>query len=127
MQELSRKILFLTPRVLGILFILFLGLFSLDVFEEGYGFWGTILAFLIHNIPAFVLLIVLILSWRWEWMGGVIFIGMGAFYIIYMWGKFPFVAYLTISGPAFLIGLLFWINWFVKIKDKNSKISNGVK
>ena len=38
----SKQLLFWTPRILGILFALFLSMFALDVFGEGYGFWGTL-------------------------------------------------------------------------------------
>ena len=56
------KFLYWTPRILSILFLLFLALFSLDVVGQGYGFWGTIGALFMHNIPVFILLIVLWIS-----------------------------------------------------------------
>ena len=39
-----RLTLFWTPRVAGILFVLFLSIFALDVFGETRGFWETLLA-----------------------------------------------------------------------------------
>ena len=44
------KFIFWTPRILAILFILFLALFSLDVFDGNYGFWGTILGLFISVV-----------------------------------------------------------------------------
>ena len=35
-----------TPRILGLLFAAFLSLFALDVFEQGYQGWETVLALL---------------------------------------------------------------------------------
>lgn len=52
------KYIFWTPRILSILFILFLAMFSLDIFEGNYGFWGTIVGLFMHNIPAMILLII---------------------------------------------------------------------
>jgi hypothetical protein len=116
MTAAARKLLFWTPRVLTIAFILFLGLFALDVFGEGYGFWGTLVALLMHLIPNFILLAVLIIAWRREWVGGVLFLGLGVFYLVMTWGRFHWSAYAGISGPLFLVGILFFLNWIFKEK-----------
>ena len=71
MTSLSKRLLFWTPRALAIVFIAFLSLFALDVFGEGYGFWQTLLALVIHLIPTWILIALLILAWRWEWIGAV--------------------------------------------------------
>lgn len=42
-------------RVKLALFSVLVGLFALDVVSEGYGFWHTMLALLIHRIPAGVI------------------------------------------------------------------------
>jgi hypothetical protein len=68
MSNLSKRLFFWTPRVLSIAFIAFLSVFALDVFDGRHGIRQTMLAFLIHQIPVFVLIAVLILSWRREWM-----------------------------------------------------------
>ena len=53
------KFIFWTPRILAILFILFLAMFSLDVFESASGFGEILVGLFIHNIPAMILLVVL--------------------------------------------------------------------
>jgi len=111
MQIKTRQVLFWTPRILGILFAMFISLFALDVFSESYGFWETILALLIHLVPTYLVIIALYLAWRWEWIGAILFIGLGVFYLIMAWGKFPWDTYLIISGPLFLVGFLFLVNW----------------
>lgn len=119
MAKKINRFLYWTPRVLSIIFILFLAMFSLDVFEGHYGFWGTILGLFMHNIPSLVLLIVLIISWRYEIVGGIVFILAGLLYVIMAtrrtleWHT-ALCWSLTIAGPAFLIGILFMINWFKK-------------
>jgi hypothetical protein len=107
----TRHILFWAPRVLCILFAAFLSIFALDVFGEGHGVGGTMLALLMHLVPTFIIVIALIIAWRWEWVGSALFIGLGLFYIVWSWGEFPWVTYLTISGPLFLVGALFLVNW----------------
>jgi len=115
------KFVYWFPRIMSILFILFLALFSLDVFSEGLGFWGTLLGLLIHNIPSFVLLIILLISWKYEIVGGIGYILAGLVYIVlvifsrgFEW--FMFVWVLQISGIAFLIGILFLVGWYKKRK-----------
>jgi len=123
MQKRVPWFVYWPPRILGILFILWLMLFSLDIFDGNYGFWGTVLGLFMHNIPALVLLLVLIISWKYEIVGGIVFILAGLFYVgmlvtnvllnpppgpgVMSW-SFP------IAGPAFLVGILFLICWFRK-------------
>jgi len=108
------KWLIWTPRVLTIAFILFLGLFALDVFSQEQGFSRTVLALLIHLIPNLILLGVLVVAWRREWVGAVIFTGLGVFYLAGTWGRFHWSAYAAISGPLFLAGVLFLLNWIFR-------------
>ncbi len=96
-------------------------MFSLDVFDGNYGFWGTVLALFMHNIPAFVLIAVLVISWKHEVVGGVGFIFAGLLYIVLTLIRgVPWYQVLSwsmiITGPAFLVGILFLINWYRKKK-----------
>ena len=91
---------------------------SLDVFSLGLNFGQTMLALFMHNIPALILLIVLLISWKYEIVGGIAFILAGLVYIILLMRN-PFEWYylswaIQISGIAFLIGILFLINWLKK-------------
>lgn len=117
------KPLYWTPRILALIFAGFLALFSLDVFDpaNNYNLFQTILALLIHNIPVFILLIIIWLSWKREIVGGITFILAGFLYIFLMLQNNHFEWYmlswiLQISGIAFLIGILFLINWKKKRK-----------
>lgn len=111
MSNNTKRIVFWTPRILGILFAIFISLFALDVFSEGYGFWEAILALLIHLVPTYLVVMVLIIAWRWEWIGAVLFIALGLSYLISSWGELSWEAYLVISGPLVLVGVLFLVNW----------------
>lgn len=62
------RILFRTPRILCILFTVFINFFALDVFGEGHTFWETLWALGMHLVPTFLVLVALALAWRWEWM-----------------------------------------------------------
>ena len=110
------KLLYWAPRILSIVFILFLSLFSLDIFGNNYTFWETIAGLFMHNIPSLVLLIVLLISWKHEWVGGIVFTLAGLCYIYLTLGRNNFEWYylswvIQIAGPAFLIGILWFLNW----------------
>ncbi len=111
MNSNIKSALFWTPRVLCILFAIFLSIFSFDVFGDGLGFWNTILALLLHLVPVYIVIIVLVIAWRWEWVGAIMFIALALFYLVWSWGKFHWSAYFLISGSSFLIGVLFLLNW----------------
>ncbi len=114
------KFVFWAPRVLSIAFIAFLAMFSLDIFGNNYSFWEVVLGLLMHNIPTFILIAILWISWRHEIVGAVSFVVAGLLYIILIAtrsiGGQAFEWYmlswsLIIAGPAFFIGILFWIGW----------------
>jgi len=107
MKEYLNTWFFWLPRVLTLLFALFLSTFALDVFGHGDGFLTTLLALLIHLVPTGIILVIAVISWRWEWVGAILFSALGFLYLISCWGRFHWTVYLVISGPLFLIGGLF--------------------
>jgi hypothetical protein len=129
----THSFIYWTPRILSVIFLLFLMLFSFDVFGEGYGFWGTIGAFLIHNIPAFAIALILFFAWKKDLVGAIAFISLGIFYISMVIGSIissespkwaELLWTLPISGPLFLIGILFYIGW--RKKRKMSSIRHSI-
>lgn len=114
MSKSMKRVLLWTPRVLGILFAIFISLFALDVFAEGYTLGEMLIAFTMHMIPTALVLVALALAWRWEWLGGLLFIGLGVYYIVMAGGRVHWAAYLAISGPLFLIGAWFLYNWTLR-------------
>ena len=119
-----KNALYWTPRILTIVFILFLGLFALDSFEGEQSLLQKMGGFLIHLIPNFVLILILIVAWKHEWVGTIAFILAGIAYIVMFWGRFPVATYFIISGPAFLIAILFWMNWMNRKKPDEKKELN---
>ena len=105
------RILFWTPRILSIIFALFLSLFALDVFSENQTISAAIIAFLIHLVPTYIVIISLVVAWRWELIGSVLFTVFSLFYLASSRGESW-----IISGPLFLISILFLINWVYRKK-----------
>ncbi|MBI4158686.1 hypothetical protein HY500_00320 [Candidatus Woesearchaeota archaeon] len=120
MEKKSKKFIYWTPRILSIVFLLFLAMLSLDVFESGLTVWQIAIGLLMHNIPVFILSLLLWISWKYEIVGGIVFILAGLLYTVRLIRN-PFEWYVLfwvvqIAGIAFLIGILFLICWSKKKK-----------
>lgn len=113
MTTLTKRFLFWSPRVLCILFAMFLSIFVLDVFTQGYGFVETVRALLIHLIPTYIVIFSLAVAWRWEWVGAVLFFACGIMYLVASNGEGW-----IISVPAFVLGILFLLNWIYRARLK---------
>ena len=113
MNTSTKRVLFLIPRILGILFAMFLSMFALDVFSEGYSLGETILALLIHLIPTYFVIMALVIAWRRDRVGAILFIALALFYLVMSRGKGWIIA-----GTLFLIGVLFLLNWIHIIKRR---------
>lgn len=119
MERKVSRFIYWTPRILSILFICFIAMFSLDVFSPELSLWQIIIGLFMHNIPTFIMIIILIVSWKHEIVAGVAFLLAGFLYIFMaIFNGVPWYMVLswsiTIAGPAFLIGILFLVNWFKK-------------
>src|SRR5271165_6509334 len=114
MRSKSKWLLYWAPRILTILFAMFISIFALDVFDEHLPFWSLVLALFMHLVPTFIMLVVLALAWKREWVGGLGFVALGMLYLYMFGGRFPWFTYALIAGPAFLIGTLFVLNWIFR-------------
>jgi len=95
------------PRVLGLSFAAFLALFALDVFDEGLGIGGTIVALAMHLIPTWLVLAAVAVAWKHEVAGAAAFFLLGAAYVAMAGSRFPVSTILLIAGPPVVIGVLF--------------------
>jgi hypothetical protein len=122
------KLLPLLPRILSIFAIGFISLFALDSFEHG-TLGEQILAFLLHMIPSFVLTIILAIAWKWELIGGILYILLGILLspFIYthnyrmnhsVWISLEIIALITF--PFVLSGSLFVWSHYMKRKTSTS-------
>lgn len=110
-SKVTLQLLYWTPRALCIVFAGFVSIFALDVFDGNKGFWATMGALAVHLIPTYLILIALAVTWRWEWVGAVLFIGLAVLYVVMAWGRFHWQVYAIMSGPLVVVGVLFLLNW----------------
>lgn len=118
MKEIRKNWLWFTPRILGILFILFISLFALDILEMGYDFWQTVLGLTMHLLPSFFLVAALIVAWRWERIGSLFYLAFAIAFLIMSWGSSNLSIYLIIMGPPVLIGVLFYFDGLIASRVK---------
>jgi uncharacterized membrane protein len=97
------------PRIICILVIAAISLFACDAFGNDAGFWKTLLAFLTHLLPTFLMIFILYLSWKRAWIGGIVFLLAGIAYILWKRVEYPIVFI-----PLFLVGILFLLSWFFR-------------
>ena len=112
-------ILYWTPRILCIVAILFLSVFAFDSFSPNQTILQQVGAFLLHLIPSFILLAILLVAWKWELIGGLIFtvIGLAATPFIYLHNyrmnhsvSSSLLVILIITIPLVIVGVLFIIS-----------------
>lgn len=116
------RFMYWAPRALSILFIAFLTLFSLDVFQPGLSAGEIILGLFMHNIPSLVLTAIVVIAWKRELVGAVVFLLAGLLYITQVAISAPEIGMaivwsLIIAGPAILVGGLYLANWHLKLKQ----------
>lgn len=110
-----------SPRVLAVIFALFIATFATKVFASGYKFPEILLALGLYLIPAAVVGVAIIIAWKRERVGGMIFLLLGFLYIILAWQTKPIISYALISGPSFLIGAMFLSNSQKLLKRNTGK------
>jgi hypothetical protein len=113
MNTTLKKSLFWVPRIAGILFVLFISLFALDIFDERLGFWGTIVGLFMHLLPSILLTIAIVIAWKREWFGALLFIGWAVWYVASM-RRLDWIAYTVLAGLPVVIGLFFLAGWVWK-------------
>jgi hypothetical protein len=129
-MKTSLKVFFWLPRVICILAILFISMFALDAFAPGLTIWQQLGGFMMHLVPSFILLALLVVAWKWEYIGGIIFtvIGLGFSPFIFIhnyhmnhsiWMSLLII--LMINFPFILTGILFIFSHYLKKKNLPEK------
>ncbi len=112
----------LIPRIIMIAYILFLMLFSFDVF----GLEGSVLekigGFIIHSIPSIAMAVVLGIFWNRPAVSGWAFIGASILFTVFFKTYEQMGSFLLISLPPLASGVLFLVgSKFVRDARKDQK------
>jgi len=118
------------PRIFTMLIILFLGMFALDAFSPELNFWQQLSDFIMHLIPSFTLIIILIIAWKRELIGGILFTILGLVMSPFIYSMnyernhnmlMSIGIILTICLPILIAGVLFIISSTKKIAPTPTK------
>lgn len=115
---MALKVLYWLPRILAILTGLLMMVFSLDSFDGDNSFGKELLGFLVHNIPAFALIIILAIAWKYEVIGGTLFILMFIALGIFFKSFSGNPASLIIIAPILIAGVLFILHDILVSRSK---------
>ena len=125
--ETSLRIIYWLPRILSIIAILVVTLFAFDVFDASGIITQTWDEFIIHLVPTYFLTVILVVSWKWEFTGGIIFLVVGLISSPYVFlGNHnanqsiavSLLNILFVTFPFIIIGLLFLLSHYTQKKKK---------
>ena len=125
-MKTSIRVFHWLPRIICILAILFISYFAADAFAPGLTIWHQLGSFFIHLIPSFILLAFLIIAWKWERIGGIIFMVIGLvlspFVFMLNYNRNHSIGLslsiiLMITIPFVLVGILFMVSHSLKKKN----------
>jgi hypothetical protein len=60
-------------------------------------------------IPSLLVLTVVAVAWKFEWIGAIAFIGLAVLYAMMVRGRLDWIV--AISGPLALVGVFFLVSW----------------
>src|SRR5674476_204625 len=104
---MKSRIFYWIPRVLAVVSILFMTMFSLDAFNGNESFGMKMLGFLMSNIPVLIVTAILVVAWKREFAGGILFI------LSFIAGTIFFHSFtgnpgsIVVIAPFLIIGILF--------------------
>ena len=124
-MKIPVKTIFWAPRILGIVAISFISIFAFDAFQPDLTLLEQLRDFLMHLVPSFVLLAILLVAWKWELIGGIIFVAIGLVLtpLIYIhnynmngsvWMSLGII--MLITFPFILVGVLFLLDYKINKK-----------
>jgi hypothetical protein len=106
-------------------------MFAADSFAPELTLWQQIGGFILHLIPSFILIALLIVAWKWEYIGGIIIIvialGLSPFVFMLNYNRNDSVGMslgiiLTITFPFIVVGILFILSHYMKKKESSKNL-----
>lgn len=119
-QPQLAKTLYWAPRIATIIIIMFLSLFSFDVFETEAPLLEILVGFIIHNIPSIVLTVLLLVAWKRPVIGFVGFLAATVAAVVFFVHQRGMLASLImLVSPILVIAFLFYADWKVNNQQRS--------
>jgi len=110
MTDTMERALTWAPRILCLLFAAFISIFAADVFTEGRPFFLTLAALAMHLIPSTLVVLLVVVAWRHEWIGALVGAALAIFWMETKGHQLPWADWAIIAGPLLLIAALYAFN-----------------
>jgi len=104
MLSRSHRVFVWFARVAGLALVLLAALFALDAFN-GQPWRQATADFAIHLLPAGLLMSIVLLGWRWPWVGAAGFSALAIVYVAMVPARLDWIA--IVAGPLAFTALLF--------------------
>jgi hypothetical protein len=105
------SIILWSARLLALAIGVFLALFAVDEWTSEKPPSRALTGVVLHLLPSAAMLAVVVLSWRRQWIGGLVFVALAVAYAVIVRFRLDWV--LAISGPLLAAGLLFLWSWML--------------
>lgn len=96
------RFIYWLPRIICILAILFVSMFAMDSFSPDLTVGQQIVGFLIHLIPSFIMIVILVVAWKWERVGGIILLIISLIFSVFVF----LINYRRIHSVAGSLGIV---------------------
>ena len=116
----KHKIIYWIPRILSVaitvlVFLLAFGCFSnAPADQSDWTVKEKFICFLWQLIPAALIAVITRVAWKLELYGGFLFFLAGLFYLIIFYSKMDIWSFIFLPGMAMFIGLMFWLNKYLR-------------
>ncbi len=107
------KLLYWIPRIFAIAAIFFMLIFSFDSFGGDAPLSKKVLGFLVHNVPVMILTVILIVAWKYELVGGLLFISAFIAGAIFFKSFSGHPGSLVVIVPFLITGIMFILYHFL--------------
>lgn len=107
MRRMPSLILWI-PRILAVALAFFLAMFAMDVYLEGKDFLQTSEAFIVHLIPAFCVIALLVIGWRRDGLASIGFLLLALAFFVALSGWKNVGNSLMLTLPPLGISLAFY-------------------
>ena len=115
MKVTMKRSLYWAPRLMGVAITMFLAAFALDAYD-GVSRNQIVSAFAIHLLPSGLCAALLVLAWRFRWVGVIGFGALAVGYALMVPSHPDWIA--VISGPLAMTSILFALSPLRPVPDR---------
>ncbi len=108
------------PKIASLIYICFISIFALDVFDANYSLKQQLIGLVIHLIPTFGFILLFIISLYKRQYGGILFIVASFLFTLVFQTYQSLTTLVLLSGPPLLIGVMFLHPVFHAVKKERN-------